>query len=263
MKDNDNTINSIKRAAFIIEVLSHYGSLGVREMARLTNNDKSTISRILKTLEEVGFVNKSSINGKYLISPKLFEIANRSLSSWDIRARLEPYLHKLNKLTRETILTGIVMHGDILYIHKLKALPQKKESENGREVISEIGYRVPIYNTAAGKAVLAFWPSSEREQLLKTITPFKRTSRKTVLSVEELLTELEEVKKRGYAVSDGEYSDGFSAVAAPLFNFQHKVLGAVAIVVPLSSMNQERIEELGKLVAVYCSKMSFDLGYQA
>jgi IclR family KDG regulon transcriptional repressor len=261
METSNKTIKTVKKAAFIIEVLSHYGSAGVREMARLTNNDKSTVSRILMTLEGVGFVSRSAVNGKYFLSPKLFEIANRSLTSWDIRARLEPHLQKLNKITGETILTGVVLHGDILYIHKLKAL-QKKESQDDREITSEIGYRVPIYNTAGGKAVLAFLPPAERDQLLNSIAPFKKTAKKTVQSKTALLEELEEVKKRGYAISDGEYKDEFIGVAAPLFNFQQKVFGAVAIVVPSSRMNKERIEEFGKLVALYGNKMSFDLGYQ-
>ena len=134
------------------------------------------------------------------------------------------------------------------------------ESEYEQEAISEIGYRVPISNTAAGKAVLAFLPPAEQEQLLNKTTADKNPEKRTAQN--PLSKELLEIKKKGYAVSNEEFKKGFCAVATPLFNYTQKVIGAVAVVMPLTRTNSEHIAELGNLLVVYGDRMSLDLGYK-
>lgn len=266
------TINSVKRAAIIIETLSH-GPAGVREIARLTNYDKSSISRTLLTLEDTGFVTKANFNGKYMLSYKLFEIGNRSLSSFEFRIRLEPHLHELNRMTRETILVGVLLQNDILIIRKLRSLPEQNKRDNDKdrdkekdfkkekdlELVSEIGYRVPIHNSALGKALLSFLNPEQQEELLENIT-FRKTAKHTLQSKEELLHEVEQIRKRGYAVNDEELKNDIRAVAAPFFNYRHEVAGAVGITGLSSRMDPERLKDLGMLIVRFSNKISADLG---
>lgn len=252
-------INSVKRTAVIIETLSYYGPIGVREIARLINNDKSTVHRTISTLEETGFVIKSAVNGKYLLSPKLFEIANRSLAINEVTARIESHLRELNKITKETILTAVLFQENILYIHKTNTHRQN-QVVGEVEVTAEIGYRLPLYSTAGGKVILAFLDPFQRVHIINKITPLKKTAKNTKLSKAVLLKELDEIACKGYAISDEEYQNGYSAIAAPLFTYGKKVIGSVAIVAPASKMRENRFSELGIIIVKYGKLMSAELG---
>ncbi len=252
-------MSSVKRATYIIEVMSHYGPVGVRELARLTNLDKSAVSRILKALEEAEFIMRSG-TGKYILSPKLLEIANLSVRNFAIKERTEGHLQELHRLTRETVFMGVLLQNDIFYIHKIKSNHPTVKAEE-LDIIAEIGYRVPLYNSSSGKAILAFLDPTKQEQLIKNIV-INKVTQKTIISKRQLKEELEITRQRGYAINDEELRDGFRGVGAPVLNFRGEVIGSVTITAPVSRMNEERMLEYGRLLTRYGAKMSFDLGYQ-
>ncbi len=252
-------MSSVKRSTYIIEVMSHYGPVGVRELARLTNLDKSAVSRILKALEEADFIMRSG-NGKYILSPKLLEIANLSIKNFALKERTEVHLRELHRLTRETILMGVLLQNDIFLIHKIKAdHPSLKYEE--LEITSEIGYRVPLYNSSSGKAILAFLDPTKQDQLINSMV-INKVTQKTIVSKIQLKKELEITRQRGYAINDEELRDGIRGVGAPVLNFRGEVIGSVTLTAPVSRMTEERMLEYGRLLTRFGAKMSFDMGYQ-
>ena len=109
------TINSLARGLAIIDLIHEHGRLGVTELGKLLGVNKSSAYRLLKTLEEHGYVEQVAENGKYSLGLKLCKFRERVLDSYDIRAVAHPYLEELTRLTGEA--SGLsVRKGDEVYL---------------------------------------------------------------------------------------------------------------------------------------------------
>lgn len=257
-RDGPQSVKSIRRAAVLLEALGHYRKLGVRELARLTEEDKSAVYRALISLEMAGFVCRTT-SGKYVLSQKLFELGNRYLVNMELKESTREYLVDLNYRTGETTLLGVLLQESVVYVEKL---PRRYNNLNWEtEIASEAGYRVPIYCSALGKAILAFTTESQREHLLKAVQP-KRLTEHTITDKAHLCQDLSLARERGYAVSNEELRIGIVGIGAPLRDATGNVVAAISVTVPKERFSPEYCADLGALVAAYAARMSRAMGYR-
>lgn len=248
------TITSLQRGLKILDLFAKAEKgLTATELAKRSNLPISTLHRFLVNLESSGFLTYSGA-GTYHLGIACFSLGQAALSQFDIRRVSLPYLQKLNQQTRETVhLT--VRHGlSVVYVEKL-------DSPEPLRIHSRIGASVPLYCTAVGKVLLAYMPIAEREALLPQIE-VRRVTPNTVGNLQELQTQLQTVRRAGYACDLEEHELHIRCIAAPIWDHTGFVNASLSITAPVVRMPVTRLRQLAPLIQEAGRGISRDLGYR-
>lgn len=247
-------ITALQRGLRLLQLFTQFDrGLTTMQVARLSGLPVSTVHRFLVNLESSGFLNCSA-SGVYHLGLACFAVGQAALGQLDVRRLSLPYLLELNQQTRETIhLT--VRHGlTAVYVEKIDSPEQLR-------IHSRIGAAVPLHCTAVGKVMLAFMPDEEREQVLRQLD-LKRVTANTVGSLQELQTELQRVRKNGYACDLEENEVHIRCIAAPIHNHTGAVQSSLSITAPVVRMPVTRLRQLAPLIQDAGLRVSAELGYQ-
>jgi DNA-binding IclR family transcriptional regulator len=238
----------VTRVLRILEVIRDTpAGVYLRDVARLTDINKSTAYRILAHLESEGYLFRGS-EGAYFIGPKLVRLASANNHQAVLRDTSRPILHRLWQATGETVNLAVPDGTEMLYLDVI-------ESPHSFRLVSHAGMRRPMHCTALGKAVMAQLPSNERDKLLQSLLPKSRNSGKgSVLA--QLRKELAKVSKQGYAVDDQETTLGARCVGAPVFDETGAVVGSISISGPTTRVGRKEIRSLGAKVAAAAQAIS-------
>ncbi len=243
-------IQSLAKGLKILNLLEHSRQgMGTTEVANQLDIDKSSASRLLHTLANYGFVEQDEATARYLLGPQLVTLGQRLLNRITLRDHARPYLYELVDKTGECAHLAIQAQRQALYIDQV-------ESTAALRVESEIGTLAPLHCTALGKTLLAFGEVRIPDEL----QPY---TRRTVADRSSLAAQLEQTRKRGYAIDDEEYNYGVRCVAAAVYDHQGKLVGAVGISGPAGRVTLERIDEFGAVVKGVAGALSARLGYEA
>ena len=248
-------ITALQRGLRLLQLFAQSErGLTTMQVVRLTGLPVSTAHRFLVNLESSGFLNCNA-SGVYHLGLACFAVGQAALGQLDIRRLSLPYLLDLNQQTRETIhLT--VRHGlTAVYVEKI-------DSPEHLRIHSRIGAAVPLYCTAVGKVMLAYMPDQEREKLLRQLD-LKRMTANTAGSLQELQTELQRVRKNGYACDLEEHELHIRCIAAPIRNHEGAVQSSLSITAPVVRMPVTRLRQLAPLIQEAGLRISTDLGYRA
>jgi len=164
-----------------------------------------------------------------------------------------PLLTELMLKTKETIQLSTYNSGEKVSLAIVKS-PQPVATQ------AFVGMRDPLHRSAAGKAILAYLPSEEVDQIIKE-KGLPRYTEKTITSPEQLKQELKKIRERGFAIDPGEAEEEVRCVAACVFNHEKRPIGAISISMPAYRFNSKRCKELGELVRKTCEEASRLLGY--
>jgi DNA-binding IclR family transcriptional regulator len=121
-------------------------------------------------------------------------------------------------------------------------------------VTAELGTRWPIHATSTGKAFLAALPEEQRRKLL--VPPLSRHTPSTIVDIEELERELEQVRERGYATAHEELEAGASAVGAVLRNSLGTPVGAISFGGPTSRLTRRRVKSLAQELVTVAERLA-------
>ena len=182
-------VQSVARAAQIINCFRTARELGISEIAAEMDLNKSTVFGLVNTLVRYGYLEQTE-NKKYRLGITLFELGNLVLARIDIREETKKACAFLVQKYPATIHIATHSAGEVIYLDKI---------ERGDSLISasNIGRRAPMYCTGVGKALLAHLPESYlKEYVLKG--PLKKFTPNTISSKRELMKELERVHAAGY-----------------------------------------------------------------
>lgn len=252
--ERENMVKSVSRALDIITLVSmKKGGLGVTEISKQIDINKSSVYRILSTLVQYGYIEQDSETGRYKLGYKFLEISSKLLESIDIRAEAKPYLQELEKYTNEVIHLVVYDQGEVVYIEKL-------EGNETLRMHSKVGKRAPMHCTSVGKAILAHLPSSTVVDILDRKGMPMHTET-TITDKDTFLQELLKVKQTGYALDLEENEHGITCIAVPIFDHLGKAIAAVSISGPTMRMTSERLEELKPRMLEIGGKISIRLGY--
>jgi len=248
-------ITALQRGLRLLHLFSESPQgLTAKQVAGLSRLPVSTVHRFLANLVTAGFLSCDG-DGSYHLGIACFIIGQAAVGQLDIRHLSLRYLRELNQQTRETIhLT--VRHGlSAVYVEKL-------ESPEPLRIHSRIGASVPLYCTAVGKVMLAYMPLDEQERVLPDLE-LKRHTPNTVGNLQELRTELDRVRKNGYACDLEEHEMHIRCVAAPIWDHNGSVHSSLSITAPMVRMPVARLRQLAPLIQAAGLEISRELGYRA
>ncbi|HZG60084.1 MAG TPA: IclR family transcriptional regulator [Anoxybacillus sp.] len=253
--ERENMVKSVSRALDIINIVSsEKNGLGVTEIAKQMDINKSSVYRILSTLVQYGYMEQDEETSRYKLGYKFLELSSKLLESIDLRKEAKPYLQELEKETNEVIHLVVYDQGEVIYIEKL-------EGTETLRMHSKVGKRAPMHCTAVGKAILAHLPSNVVLDILKR-KGMPRHTDKTITDQDEFLKELAQVKQKGYALDLEENEYGIRCIAVPIFDHLGKVIAAVSVSGPTIRMTDERIEQLQARMRQIGKQISARLGYR-
>jgi DNA-binding IclR family transcriptional regulator len=227
--------------------------MGVTQLAERLGTAKSTVHRMLTTLEAQNWVRQSDVTDLYELTWKPFEIGARLVRSKGLGEQIAYVLRQVADESGESAKLGVWERQEIVVIYKVDA------GESFRMDL-HVGTRLPAYCTAVGKALLAALDERELEAYLvgRDLKPFTRNSIVDPVSLRE---DLAATRQRGYAVDCGEHHDDVNCVAAPVRDCMGRPVASLSISGPASRLPPEEIARLGQLVLEAARKLSAMYGY--
>jgi DNA-binding IclR family transcriptional regulator len=195
--------------------------LSVTELSKHLGVHKSTVSRLLTTMEGAGFVRKTPHNGHYMLGPRLLEMASLVLSRIDVRAIARPRLEELSQVSQETVNLAVWDRDEAVNVDQI-ASPQPIL------YMGWIGRRTPAHASSTGKALLAFQAPEAIERVLSR--PLTSYTKATITDPTRLRQEMAWIRECGYAIAEDEFQEGVTAVAAPIL-----ARGLAAAVISISA----------------------------
>ncbi len=233
-----SNVQSIERAFAILQRLAT-GPAGVTELADRVNLPKSTVSRLLSTLEQLGAVEQTAAGGPYAIGHVMVEIVSAVLPKRSLIERSHPHLTELTRATGEASGLSIRMGANVHYLDQV-------ESDNPVQVKDWTGTSAPLHAVPSGLVLLAFAPRADQATYLSgQLAAF---TERTMTDPGAISVRLEDIRRRGCAWVYEEFSKGINSVAAPIFDGSSTVIAAVHAHGPAYRFPGDRTEELGELV---------------
>ncbi len=247
----DSTVKSLAKALAVLECFSvERPELGISEIARMLEIQKSTVFNILGTFQKCGYLTKNPENSKYALSLKVLHLAYIVSSHHGLRDLMVPYLTRIARETREVCYFGILDEGEVLYIEA--AYPSMQQQT--RNILGE---RAPLYCTGLGKAMLAHLPEAEREAVLAL--PMRSFTGYTLTDPAALRHQMEEVRQNGYAVDNMEHEFGIRCVAVPVFGRDGRIKAAVSVSGPSPRFDPETVIRHAALITEILSPIQNQL----
>ena len=216
-------IQSVQRAAAILEYIALQGGAGISELSRELQLNKSTVFSLVKTLEGLGFVFKNERTENYQATYRL-RTADASQDSRSIISFARPWLEKLQQKYDETVHFVRLQEHMVVYLEKL-------ESNKSIRIHSDIGGTMPLHCTGVGKAILA-WQSEEIVEEFIRESGLPAMTSHTIRKADILKEELRRVRAQGFSIDDEENQDDLYCIGVPVFGRNQEVTYAISLSIP-------------------------------
>lgn len=251
---NEYNVRAVERALQIMDCFSNdHPERGISEISQLVGLHKATTHRIVTTLVNYGYLERSSDDQKYKLGMHLANLGNKVIKHIELRNEALPFMNALVEKLDEACDLSIFDRGGAFYVEVIK-------STHALTISAAVGQRLPPYCTASGKVFLAYLSPEELDSNLKL--PIKSYTEKTVTSPDELRRQLAQFRQQGYSYDDEEYEVGIRAVAVPIFNHQEKVVAALGMPSPTSRLTPDRIPEIAQSLKEAGEAISHKLGWR-
>ena len=233
-------VPAVEEASRILITLARNkaGKMTLTQIRREVGIHNSKAFSILNTLQQFGFVQKDPVTKTYSLGMGLIYLSQKVLETLDLREAASPFLSRLSSGTNSTAFLGLIT-GNYVYV------AAKDEGSQAVAVTFRIGQRFPRFWGTHGKAILAFLPEEERDEILAGDGLAFRGYGSTY-DLDELKKELAWCRRSGYAVDLDETKIGIRSVAAPVFGPTTKLIGAFVVI---GTFPGELADDYGRRVA--------------
>lgn len=243
------SVRSVSRALQLLAVFDEaHAALSLSDLLERSELPKTTVIRLVQTLEQSGFLFRRS-DGRLCLGPALIRLSRAVAVTWSLPEAADQTLEALRGQTLETV-NLYLLEGTWRV-----CVAQKQGPQHVRYVVP-IGVRLPLWAGASGKAFLAHRPSDFVARVL-------RESGKDQAFAGSLAADLEQIRARGYAVSRDERERGAASVSALILDRNQDVVAALAISGPTTRFTDDRVSEFGALLKDAVREISVALeGYE-
>jgi DNA-binding IclR family transcriptional regulator len=247
------TVQSVDRALMILDILARDGEAGVTEIAGHLGVHKSTVSRLIDSLEERDLVEQNDARGKYRLGIGILRLAGATTARLDVVQEARSVAKALAAATGETVNIAVLSEGAALYVDQV-ATVGAVQSHNW------VGQRIPLHATSNGKVLLAGLSDAEaKAQLGRKLTSY---TEKTLTDASSVIKQLAGVREQGYAVVVDELEHGLTAVAAPIRNAHGDVVASFSVSGPTFRFNEPEVAKATIAVVEHALEVSRRLGWR-
>ncbi|MCS3760327.1 IclR family transcriptional regulator [Bradyrhizobium centrosematis] len=243
-KNPKNYVASVGKAFAVLQSFSSEAfELTLSEIAARADLDRGTAFRLIQTLVELGYLQAVPPSRRFRLGIACLDLGYTVLSHGSLRPMVEPLLRGLVPDVGDAASLGILDGGDVVYLARVGAGLDRHKMDR------RPGTRIPAYSAALGHVMLAHLAREEQIARLEA-RPRVKLSERTLTDLDALLARLDQVKKKGHAVSDGENAYGLRTLATPIFDAQDQVIGGLSVTVDAMRMDMAafRDQALPKLM---------------
>lgn len=250
--DNKDSVRSVERAVELLQVFSfERTSLSLAQICSMVDLPKTTIFRLLSTLEGAKLLTTDAETGQYHLGYELIKLGAIAQSSNSIATIAREEMKRISEQTEATC---------NLYIrdgHERLCIAQVAGSQYVRRY-SFLGARHPLY-CGAGKLLLAFADEQFQNEYLDNVK-LEKITESTVTDPAALRKELAEIREKGYSVTLGERDASTAMVAVPLVDFRNRVVAGITVSGPVYSFTEENIQLYIQTLKAAANRISAKLG---
>ncbi|MDO7908253.1 IclR family transcriptional regulator [Paenibacillus sp. JX-17] len=235
MEDRKLTVRAVERALDILMCFTRDQELGLSEIAGMIGLHKSTVHRLLTTLEDRGFVIRNTATEKYRLGIRIWELSTHMPHGDDPAVILLPAMERLRDRLGETVSLYLRDGAERIRI-------QAVQSNQAIRRVATVGARLPLFVGASSKVLVAFADGDDAEKLMADPdwpAGLDRTAYRQ---------QLEQIRLCGYATSYEEREPGAAAVSAPIFNRKGGVAAALSVSGPVSRLSPDKLEEFAPVL---------------
>lgn len=249
-------IQSVERALDILTLFKENSELGITQISGILGLPKGTVHGLVKTLEERGFLEKDPENKRYRCGLEAFKLGISMAMRMDVRQIASERAQSLCNEIQETVHLAVLIDGMCVNIDRFSPLKPFM-------LIPQLGSAVPAHCTATGKVLLSQLNEEQLDAIIER-SGLVRYTKYTITEIDILKEQLQEVRAKGYAISNQEALVGLSCMAAPIRDYT----GAIAAAISIAGSTETIMEEKRFKTVVAATKAAADdiskkLGYES
>jgi IclR family acetate operon transcriptional repressor len=223
---------TLEKGLAVVQFAGERGEITAAAVMRRFGLSRSATYRLLDRLRSGGYLQDSAAPGSFRLGPRMVAIGLAALNQMDLMQVAPPLLGPLAEAAGETVNLAVPQGDDMVYVYQ-------HDGPGSIKVTARLGTRRPMNCSSLGKAYLAFLPSAELEERLRTLAYVRLTPR-SLTTAAALRPELELTRRRGYAIDDTEVEEGVSCIGAPVLDVRGRSLAAISVAGPAERMPGKR-----------------------
>jgi len=249
----NKSLSSVSNALRILNCFTRENSeRRVTDISLELGIGKSTVSRLLTTLLNEGYVRKNNETRKYELGLRILTLHNTLMFNLEIIKEARPILKNLANETLEAVQIAELEDLNVIYVDQIKSIHPTK-------ILAHIGRVNPVHCTSSGKLLLAYQNQDKIDDILKN--EFKKYTKYTITNPNILLKELKEIKEKGYCISVNEFIENVISISAPIVDVHKNIIAAVSVVGPTQRINGKKISNFTNKVIEAGKEMSRRINY--
>lgn len=250
-------VKSLVKALRILDVLGDRpGGLGITDLSQVLKAPKSTVHRLIATLEWVGYVVFDIPTTKYVLGSRLARLGEQLSQQSPLLSFGVPTLEELTRECGEASHLAILEGTEVVYI-------SREESKEPMRISFGAGHRAPAHCTALGKIFLAGLSDAEIRELYRGKKKLPKLTSWTRTNIGEVTAEMAAVRREGIAYDNEEYMPGLKCIAAPIRDYTTRIVAAMSLSMFTHRMTAERKKFFKEALLRASSALSEKLGYHA
>ncbi|WP_020172749.1 IclR family transcriptional regulator [Gordonia polyisoprenivorans] len=246
-------VQSVDRALQILELIGQHGAAGVTELAAELGVHKSTVSRVIGSLEARGFVEQEPGGRKYRIGFTVVRLASSTSATLDLSKQGQEICEMLAAELGET--ANIAVLGGTQAVNIVEA-----QGTSSVALHTWIGQTSPAHATSSGKTLLAALSDDEVRATFSAGLP--GYTEHTITEIDALLADLALIRDRGWAIAEEELELGLVAVAAPIRDHSGAVIGALSVSGPRYRLDPDDAPALAATVQRAAVELNSRFGFR-
>ncbi|MBA9025903.1 IclR family transcriptional regulator [Peribacillus huizhouensis] len=243
---------TVVRSMDILNLFIDHAQLTFQEIIDLSGIPKTSVYRMLTSLEELGFLEKGT-DSKYRLGLIFLNFGQLVSSRLDIRQFALPIMQELHDDVDEAINLIVKQGNEAMYIEKID-INQKVR------LYTAIGRRSPLYAGACSRVILSFLPAIEIEKYIESVE-LKPFAMGTITDKVDLYKAIHQAQKDGYTISHSELENYTSAIAAPIFDHKGDVIAGISIAGIEANYQNENVPIFAEKIKWAAERISEKLGY--
>jgi len=247
MEEEKRTVRAVERALDVLLCFVSGHEWGLTEIAGRVGLHKSTVHRLLATLEDKGFVIRDAATDKYRLGLSVLELSANLSRSDDPSVVLLPEMERLREQLNETVSLYVRDRGERVRIQAVQSMQAIRR-------VADVGARLPLSVGASSKVLLAFAEPGVRAAVLSD------SAWPPHLDRDAFAKQLDDIVAAGYATSFEEREPGAAAVSAPIFNRSGKLVAALSVSGPSNRLTPDRMHEYAPAIIESAHRMGTILG---